>query len=52
MEIKAYDFLHNDPNVEALSKMLAKKYQNIFVVGDNDQAIYAFRGANFKNILN
>lgn len=34
------------------SKMLASKYQNIFVVGDNDQAIYAFRGANFKNILN
>ena len=34
------------------SKMLAKKYRNIFVVGDNDQAIYAFRGANYKNILN
>ena len=34
------------------SKILAKKYRNIFVVGDNDQAIYAFRGANFKNILN
>ncbi len=34
------------------SKMLAAKYRNIFVVGDNDQAIYAFRGANFKNILN
>lgn len=34
------------------SKMLADKYKNIFVVGDNDQAIYAFRGANFKNILN
>ncbi len=34
------------------SKMLSKKYRNIFVVGDNDQAIYAFRGANFKNILN
>ena len=35
-----------------LSKKLASKYHNIFVVGDNDQAIYAFRGANFKNILN
>ena len=34
------------------TKMLANKYKNIFVVGDNDQAIYAFRGANFKNILN
>ena len=35
-----------------LSKMLSSKYRNIFVVGDNDQAIYAFRGANYKNILN
>ena len=34
------------------SKMLCKKYKNIFVVGDNDQAIYAFRGANYKNIMN
>ena len=34
------------------SKLLAYKYRNIFVVGDNDQAIYAFRGANYKNILN
>lgn len=34
------------------SKMLANKYRNLFVVGDNDQAIYAFRGANYKNILN
>lgn len=35
-----------------LSKLLSYKYRNIFVVGDNDQAIYAFRGANYKNILN
>ena len=34
------------------SKILASKYRNIFVVGDNDQSIYAFRGANYKNILN
>lgn len=34
------------------SKLLSVKYRNIFVVGDNDQAIYAFRGANYKNILN
>ena len=35
-----------------LTKMLAKRYENIYVVGDSDQAIYGFRGANFKNILN
>lgn len=35
-----------------LTKLLAKRYQNICVVGDSDQAIYGFRGANFKNILN
>ena len=35
-----------------LSKLLAKKYKNIFIVGDPDQSIYMFRGANFRNILN
>lgn len=35
-----------------LSRLLANKYNNIFVVGDPDQSIYMFRGANFHNILN
>ncbi len=35
-----------------LTKLLGEKYKNIFVVGDPDQSIYMFRGANYKNILN
>ena len=35
-----------------LVKLLAEKYRNIFVVGDQNQAIYGFRQANYKNILN
>ena len=35
-----------------LTKMISEKYKNICVVGDNDQAIYSFRGANYNNILN
>ncbi len=35
-----------------LSKMISAKYKNIYVVGDNDQMVYSFRGANYKNILN
>ena len=35
-----------------LVKMLASEHGNVFAVGDEDQCIYSWRGANFQNIFN
>ena len=39
------------PMLDEIVKMLALPENNLFIVGDDDQSIYRFRGANIGNIL-
>ncbi|HOB25775.1 MAG TPA: UvrD-helicase domain-containing protein [Bacilli bacterium] len=46
------EYQDTNPVQYRLCKLLAKKYRNLFVVGDMNQSIYAFRQADYKNIVN
>ena len=46
------EYQDTNPVQYKLSKLLASKYKNIFVVGDMNQSIYAFRQADYHNIVN
>ncbi|MBO4383699.1 MAG: UvrD-helicase domain-containing protein [Clostridia bacterium] len=45
------EYQDTDPAQYVLTSILAGKYRNICVVGDDDQSIYGFRGATIENIL-
>lgn len=55
---KRWQYIHVDEYQDTnktqyqMAKLLSEKHQNICVVGDADQNIYSWRGANIKNILN
>ena len=46
------EYQDTNPVQYKLSVLLSGKYKNIFVVGDINQSIYAFRQADYRNIIN
>ncbi|WP_185862041.1 ATP-dependent helicase [Blattabacterium cuenoti] len=46
------EYQDTNSSQNSIVKYLASYHNNIFVVGDDSQSIYAFRGANISNILN
>ena len=46
------EYQDTNPVQYKLTSLLARKHKNIFVVGDMNQSIYAFRQADYRNILN
>lgn len=46
------EYQDTNPVQYRMCKLLASKLRNIFVVGDMNQSIYAFRQADYKNIIN
>ena len=53
-----FEFIHIDEFQDTnfiqyeIARLLAGKHKNIFVVGDEDQCIYSWRGANIQNVRN
>ena len=45
------EYQDTNPAQNDIVLKLGDKHQNVFVVGDSDQSVYAFRGADIRNIL-